>query len=278
MIAALALTLLLGQAPGVETVTFATVAAQDLKMDIYRPEASVRRPLPAILVIHGGAWIGGKREDMKDLAAHLASKGFFAASVDYRLAPKSKYPAMLDDVQTAMRYLRAHGKELGIKTKRIGAMGASAGGHLSLLLGSVDTRDPKPALFPKESSRAQAVFNLFGPVDMAGGSGDYNPQLEPLVIAVLGKPSKDAKEDLKAMSPMTYFNAKSAPTFTIHGEADTLVPVIQAKRLDERLTELKVRHETRLIPKMPHGLPIDRPEVRAAVEEGIEFMRKELSR
>lgn len=259
-------------------VTYASVGGEDLKMDLYYPAES-KTPTAAIVVIHGGAWMSGKREDMKAFCETAAAKGFFAATVTYRLAPKSKWPAMLDDVQTATRYLRANAAKYNIEPTRIGASGASAGGHLSLFLGLRDTRDPKPTLFPGVSSRVSAVFNLFGPVDLGQ---DFGPGLDMLYPSILGKSKADAgAELLKEISPLNFVDDTAPPIFTLQGTADTLVPVKQAWRLDEAM---KAKHrviETVIVEGMPHGVSTGKPEVDKKITEGLEkgfeFMKKHLA-
>lgn len=239
----------------------------ELKLDLYRPSVASTKPVPVIVVLHGGAWMAGKKEDMAALSQKLAESGFAAATVNYRLAPKYKYPAMLDDAQQAVRFLRSKAKEYNFDTAHFGAAGASAGGHLSLLVGSIDA--PKDG----QSSKVQAVLNLFGPTDMRR---DFPATLDILYAAVLGKPRKDAGEEIKKASPIFHLTSKSAPTFTIHGEADPLVPVAQAKWLEENLTKLKIEHDMVLIPKMGHELPVEKPEVKAALDKGIAFLKAKL--
>lgn len=252
-------------------VTYATVGDATLKMDVYSPEGA--GPHPAVVVIHGGAWIGGKREDMTPLAQALAQRGFVAATVSYRLAPKHAWPAMIDDVQTATRFLRGNAIQYRIDPKRVGAAGASAGGHLSLLLGFTDTRDPAPAVFPKESSRVSAVLNLFGPTDL---SRDYGPNMDMLFQAVMKKPRAEAATEIREGSPVNHINEKSAPVFTIHGTADPVVPYAQATWLTERLNAAKVPNELVSIEGMKHELPMTDPRVASAMQRGIEFLARRL--
>ncbi|MBS1705778.1 MAG: alpha/beta hydrolase [Armatimonadetes bacterium] len=255
-------------------VTYNKVAGKELKMDIFQPEAKPVAMRPAIIVIHGGAWMAGDRKDMHALAREFAKKGFFAASVQYRLAPMFKYPTMIDDVQTAVRFLRANAGKYSLDKNRFAATGASAGGHLSLLLGFTDTRDPKPTAFPKESSKVQVVLNIFGPTDMRR---DFPSSLDPLYFALLGKKRSEAAREIELASPLYYVNSSVAPVFTIHGESDPLVPVIQAKILDEALAKVKVDHKTVLIPNMGHALPIERKEVLDALTQGIQFVCDKLN-
>ncbi|MBX3118767.1 MAG: alpha/beta hydrolase [Fimbriimonadaceae bacterium] len=261
--------------PGVENdIVYTRAGGEQVKMDIYSPAgATASSKLPAVVVIHGGAWISGKREDMTVMAKNLADNGFVAANISYRLAPKHKYPAMLDDVQTAVRFLRENATKYGIDPKRIGAAGASAGGHLSLLLGSMDTRDPKPAEYPNQSSRVQVVWNLFGPVDM---TLPFPQNVDVVFQMVLGKKREDASKELKEASPLTYINKNTCPVFTIQGLADPLVNPQHARVLDEALKKAGVEHKTVFIEGMGHEFRIEKPEVMSAATDAIEFLKKNL--
>lgn len=251
-------------------VTYSRVAGEEMKMDIYVPKGNAGTSFPAVVVIHGGAWMSGKRQDMAALATQFAESGFVAATVSYRLAPKHKWPAMLDDVQTAVRFLRSHASEYQIDPKRIGATGASAGGHLSLLLGFRDTRIEKPAEYAGVSSKVGAVFNIFGPTDLRR---DYPPALDSLFETVLGKKKADSAEDIRQASPVEWITKSAAPVFTLHGEADPLVPNAQAKWLKEQLDARGVRNEMRIIPRMVHGINPADPAQMDAILAGIAFVK-----
>lgn len=259
----------------VETdIVYAKVGGVDLMMDVYHPAVAAENgKSPAVVVIHGGAWMGGKRQDMAELCQAIAKKGMLAATVQYRLAPRFKWPAMWDDTQTAVRYLRANAEKFGIDPKRIGATGASAGGHLSLMLGSTDTRDPDAEHFKGVSSRVKAVLNLFGPTDM---SQDYPPQMDLLFMQVLGKPRAQAAEEIRQASPVTHIKKDAAPVFTIHGSADPLVPVVQARRLDEALKKAGVPHVQHIIEGMGHEIAKSKPEAMKAMEAGIDWLAASL--
>lgn len=260
--------------PAIERgVIYAKVGEDALMMDVFRPNSTAGSPVPAVVVIHGGAWISGKRQDMDALAQTLANEGVLAATVSYRLAPKHKWPAMLDDVQTAVRFLRMESKRFNIDASKIGAAGASAGGHLALLLGYRDTRDPKPAQYSGVSSKVRAVLNLFGPTDM---SRDFGPMYDPLYLTLLGKPRKDAAAEIRDASPVTFIDAKSAPTFTFHGDKDVVVPVAQARWLDEKLAAAKIERETVIVEGIGHEVPMDKPAVADALKRGVAFLLRHL--
>lgn len=263
-----------GFSPKVETdVVYAKVAGVDLMMDVYHPEVKSAGKSAAVVVIHGGAWMGGRRQDMAELCQAIAKKGMLAATVQYRLAPKFKWPAMQDDTQTAVRYLRSNAEKYGIDPNRIGATGASAGGHLSLLLGSTETRDANAEHFKGVSSRVRAVLNLFGPTDMAN---DYPPQMDLLFMQVLGKPKAQAAEEIRQASPVSHITKGTAPVFTIHGSADPLVPVMQVKRLDDALKAAGVSHVQHVIEGMGHEIAKSKPEAMKAMEAGLDWLVAQL--
>src|SRR5262245_48121154 len=116
-----------------EGITYATHGGEDLQLDLALPDGE--GPFPAILFIHGGGWAGGNRNAFGPAIRDLAQRGFVAATASYRFAPRHPWPAQIDDVRAALHWLRAHAAEFAIDRYRIGAAGASAGGHLSLLLG-----------------------------------------------------------------------------------------------------------------------------------------------
>ncbi|HRJ27676.1 MAG TPA: alpha/beta hydrolase [Fimbriimonadaceae bacterium] len=258
-------------------VVYSKVGGEELKMDIYSPAEIKSGTAPAVVVIHGGAWVSGNRTDMADLCIQLASKGIVAATVSYRLAPKHKWPAMLDDVQTATRFLRTQASQYKIDPKRIGSAGASAGGHLALLLGLRETRDPKPAEHAGVSSQTQVVFNIFGPTDMAN---DFPPAFDMLYPMVLGKPKAEAGEVIKDASPVQWVTAQAPPIYTIHGTADAVVPVRQATRLEEAMKAQKREIVTVIVEGMPHGIRTGKPDVdekiKKGLDDGINFLAQHL--
>jgi len=125
-------------------ITYANVSGVALKMDIYYPEVA-NGPVPAVVYVHGGGWIGGDKADgigMMIIPA-LVARGYLVAAVNYRLAPQYRFPAQIEDVKCAIRYLRAKADTYRIDPTRVGAFGSSAGGHLVALL---STSDPSAGL------------------------------------------------------------------------------------------------------------------------------------
>lgn len=257
-----------------QDIEYANVAGESLRMDLYHPSRKDAASLPAVVVIHGGAWMAGKRQDMADLCKSIAENGMVAATVSYRLAPRHLWPAMLDDVQTAVRFLRHRSKQFGIDASRIGAAGASAGGHLAVFLGVRDTRDPSPKLYPNYSSRVQAVFNIFGPMDLA--SSDFPPTLDPAFVLVLGKARKDAAREIRDASPINFVDRRSAPVFIYQGLSDPLVPPSQSRLLESKYRQLGLTVEARYLAGIGHEVKLDDPASRGAVLDGIRFLARHL--
>lgn len=140
---------------------------QPLLLDVYQPAGLATGPRPAVVLIHGGGWTSFDKGTMRGMAQVLARSGFAAFSVDYRLlqGTENRWPAQLDDVQSAVRWVRANASKYDVNPDRIGAFGHSAGGQLAALLGMEETRDNSDPLLAAYSSRVQAVVDVSGPSD-----------------------------------------------------------------------------------------------------------------
>jgi acetyl esterase/lipase len=211
-------------------VVYGVVAGEPLLLDIYR---SLRReePRPAVVLIHGGGMWTGSRADMEHPAHQLARAGYVAFSVDYRLvdavARCHRWPAQLDDVQRAVRWVRAHAADYGIDPERVGAYGWSAGGQLAALLGTRDTRDDT-APMASYSSRVACVVDLAGDVDLAVYT---QPPALHEVVALLGGTPHEVPERYRDASPLSWIDGRTAPFLVIHGDQDDVVPIEQSQRL-----------------------------------------------
>lgn len=240
-------------------IAYKTVDDKPILMDIYLPDKPVRKPVPVVFVIHGGAWISGSKKDMAALSQELANRGVAAVNLDYRLAPKYKWPSMLDDCQDAQRFISAHAQQYGLDPARTAAVGGSAGSHLALLLGAGDQSQGATKV-----PRLRGVFNMFGPADL---TKDFSKQVADLVSnQVMGRPYDPDAEETKAFSPVNRIDKSMCPVYTLHGKADPLVPVIQASRLDEALKALGVPHTLVLVEGMGHGVTSSDEKVDIAIK------------
>ena len=239
-------------------VVYGNGGGEELKLNLARPrpregeDKSVRRP--CVLVIHGGGWIGGDRRGHDDLTWKLAERGYVAATVGYRLAPQHPFPAQVEDVKCAVRYLRAHADRYGIDARRVGAMGFSAGAHLSMMLGTMGKDDGLEGEggWPDQPSQVQAVVAFFGPTDLLASDIPYAVVEQFLVKFIGGRP--DQKRDAyRRASPITYVSEGDAPMLLFHGSADILVPLSQAVGMAEAMHRAGVKGRVELLPTLGHG-------------------------
>ena len=245
------------------------------KLDVYRP-ANAQGKLPAIVFVHGGGWAAGNKRDFGGLAAGAANAGFVAFSVEYRLAKadKNKYPAQLDDVQRAVRWIRANADKYGVDADHLGAFGASAGGHLVAFLGTRDTRDNSDAALAQYSSRVQAVVDLFGPTDFKSDK-PVSEVGKSIVLNFIGKTPEEAPEMYKDASPLYFVDKKSAPTLIFHGTADPLVPIDQSQVFYDALQKAGIASEFVKFEGEGHGFRLPENNVRVA-QMSVAFFAKNL--
>ncbi|MBC8126530.1 MAG: alpha/beta hydrolase [Gloeobacteraceae cyanobacterium ES-bin-144] len=209
-----------------------------LVADIYKPVSG--KPTPAVLLIHGGGWNKEeRRSDMTGIARDLAQRGYFVMNATYRLTPKWKYPAPVNDLHEAIRYMRRNSATLNIDSARVATFGYSAGGHLSALVG----------LHPVSAeTEVQAIIAGGAPADLS---------LWPdgkLVKLFVGGPFQEIPATYREASPVTYVNKNSPPVFIYHGTDDDLVPVAHPKVFIAALEKQGVDHQVYWVEGRSHIL------------------------
>jgi len=223
-----------------------------------------------VLYVHGGAWTRGSKDPglaVNDVRM-LKERGYLVASVDYRLAPQCKFPAQIEDVKCAVRFLRANAAVYGIDGGRIGAMGGSAGGHLVSLLGLSGDQDfNSSGGSAGQSARVQAVVDMYGPSDISVVPGGVD---RGLLMQVFGAAERSAAV-VKLASPVSYVSADDPPFLIIHGEKDPLVPVGQSELLYAALKAAGVPVELLRVRNAGHGLV---PSGGLVTPSRIEIMKK----
>ncbi|MFQ6090625.1 MAG: alkaline phosphatase family protein, partial [Candidatus Bipolaricaulia bacterium] len=191
-------------------IVFATVESLPLKLDAYRPE--LPGPLPAIIFVHGGGWVGGDKRGMEPYARYFAERGYVGFAINYRLAPGFKFPAQIEDVKCAVRWVRQHAAEYNVDPDRIGALGTSAGGHLVGLLGVTDGSEGLEGACgdPAISSRVQAVVPYFGPMDLVElFSGTAHGA--QTAMKLLGTTCEASPETCRRASPIAHVSPDDPP-------------------------------------------------------------------
>lgn len=253
----LALLLFVGSAsdPAVSTtydVPYTNVGAVELRLDIVQPAVG-DGPFPAVLVIHGGAWREGSKEENRRFLMDFARRGYVGVSPQYRFVPKDLFPAQVEDVKAAVRFLRQNAKSLKVDPDRIGAMGFSVGGYLALMLGLTGPEDGLDGAVPKgvPSARVSAVVDYFAPVDLADPA--FSEQAKTYVKDYLGAAAAEKPQLAARASPVTYVSSGDAPVLVFHGTKDPLVPTSQALELARRLTTAGVPGRVELIVGAEHG-------------------------
>lgn len=234
-------------------LTYCVVDDIELKLDLYYPN-TMEGPWPTAVYVHGGAWQGGEKTTGVGYreVSELVGRDYFVAAVNYRLAPEYKFPAQIEDVMCAIRYLRTHAADYYLDPERIVAWGSSAGGHLVSLLGLADDSAGfnSPGGYADQSSRVAAVVDLFGPADL---SRDFNRQVLEKVFGV----SDETDPFLEMASPVTYASEDDPPFLIIHGEKDEVVLPGQSQVLYERLSTVGVEATLVVVKNAGHGfLPI----------------------
>jgi acetyl esterase/lipase len=217
-----------------ENVLYGTVNGMELHLDVYEPDEKGTKPRPAVVLIHGGGWIDLDKSTMRGMGQFLARSGYVCFSVDYRLfhPGENLWPAQLDDVQLAVRWVRANAEKYGVNAERMGAFGHSAGAQLAALLGMQDTRNNADRGLAKYSSRVQAVVDVSGPTDFTTEAERQNGEF---LAQFFGGEYSKKPELWKAASPVYQVGKGDAAFLIVHGRKDDSVPMAQAEELYAKL-------------------------------------------
>lgn len=251
------------------------------QVDVYLPKKRrTGQPLPVVALIHGGGWVNGDRIGYAAQAIQLARTGDYAAiTVGYRLTKEASWPAQVHDCKAAIRWIRAHARELNLDADKIAVWGSSAGGHLSSLLGtSGGVKELEGDLGPNTtfSSRVQAVVNLCGPEDFSQALM-FDKDSQPIwkddaVSGLLGGNAQEKTAEAKAASPVTYVSSDDPPFITFHGTKDQRVAYRHAEAIHAALQKAGVTSLLVPITDGGHG-SVSHPEVKV---RGQQFTDKVL--
>ena len=237
------------------------------RLDVYRPPSAAA--VPVVVRIHGGEFRGGTKSDHVPL--WLLEHGMAIASVDYRWSQDARLPAQIEDVKSAVRWLRARSGECGIDGGRIAVWGESAGGYLAAMLGTTgETRMFDVGECLDQSSRVQAVVDFFGPTDFLqmdahrGNDGLVHDAGDSPESLAIGGPIQEHPDAVRQVNPITYVSAAAPPFLIVHGDADRMVPHHQSELLASALASAGVPLILHTVRGGGHGRFAD-PEVRRVV-------------
>lgn len=205
-------------------LVYASYESRKLVLDLFSP-ANIEGAKPAIVVVHGGGWLKGDKTKFRALAIELAKRGYVTAAIEYRLGGEAHFPAGIHDCNAAVRFLRAHSKELQIDPKRIGAVGGSAGGHLVGLMatGWHNKQLQGDGGWADRTSKLQAAIVMAGPMEMTTGSvaeRSIEMPAESNSNKWLGKTVKEAPELYALADAHLQISEKSSPILFMVGEHD----------------------------------------------------------
>lgn len=237
------------------------------KMDIHVPDDG-KESHKVIVLIYGSAWFSNnaKASAFQSYGKQLLDGGFAVVSINHRASTEAKYPAQINDVKAAVRYVRGNAAKYGFDTSFVGITGFSSGGHLSSLAGTTNGVKTKKfgkvkidiegslGAYTKESSRVDAVVDFFGPIDMSRMERceTYKDDKSPEAVLLGCSPSKNP--DLsKSLSPMSYIDKNDPKFLVIHGDADPVVPYCQSEFFAKALSDKGVLEDFITVPNGNHG-------------------------
>lgn len=210
--------------------------AGELKADLYQPAATAAGLRPAVVVVHGGGWVRGERSQMQHIVDALLARDYVVLNISYRLAPRYPYPAAVDDVRAALRWLSDHATQYGVDRQRLALWGYSAGGHLAGLVAAVPDAQTPPL--------AAAIVGGM-PADLV------RAQKSDLVQKFMGGTVEQFPQRYVEASPLQQLSARSAPMLLYHGSWDLIVWPQYSRDMHARLRELGV--DTELVPLAARG-------------------------
>ncbi|WP_036393550.1 alpha/beta hydrolase [Micromonospora chokoriensis] len=245
--------IIVNEVPGFRPLTL------DLVVPVEAPQ-----PVPVLVWIHGGAWLFGSPKQPADWLMEAdpftaaIRAGFAVASAQYRLCAEARFPAQLDDVKAAVRWLRRHGDKVGVDRERIGVWGESAGGHLASMVALTGN--------DQDDSGVRAAVCWYAPSNLLtmqsqahpSGTIDHDAADSPESL-LIGAPLAENPELGRVASPITYVTDQAPPMLLIHGDQDVVVPVGQSEELAAALTAAGAEVELLVVPGADHcfaGVPL----------------------
>jgi len=225
-------------------VVYGHAGGVELRLDANIPEGS--GPFPAAVLVHGGGWVAGnKQEYITYIFQPLSDAGFAWFSINYRLAPQYQFPAPADDVEQAIRFVKAHAAEYKIDPQRMALIGESAGGHLVSYVGAHN----------RPGSRVAAVVSLYGIHDFITAAMEWKPfPHEVLELFGIKQVNAETAPLLIKASPVVYVTKDTPPFLLIHGSKDEDVPYDQSVEMCDRMKQVEARCDLITIPGAPHGM------------------------
>lgn len=253
-----------------EDVLIGNAGTRPIYTSIAVPKTTPHAPMPVMVYIHGGGWNHGDRKQaLASICSYVTKRGYIGVSLDYRLTPEAPFPAQIQDVKLAIRYLRAHAAEYHLDPSRIGVWGTSSGGHLASLLGTtaqitsgetitLDTGHVVnvPDLsgnggWQQYSDQVQAVVDMYGPADFTTNFANSYKSVKALLG---GNNAFSVPDQARLAMPGTYASPDDPPFFIRHGDADATIPYTDSVTFSNQLKDAGVKVvDVKIVPKQGHG-------------------------
>jgi acetyl esterase/lipase len=259
--------------------TYVQYGTRCLKLDLYLPSTATK-PLPVVIIVHGGGWRSGFRSEFAPMAVRLAQRGYAAATISYRLSGEAGYPAAIHDVRAAVRWVRSHAASYRLDPQRIALAGGSAGGQIASLAGvtgHLDRFDPQAASSSVPSS-VQAIVNIDGLSDFtseAARANEDDPKKNPSAAgAWFGGRYAERTALWSEASPIHYVRPGMPPILFV----DSAQPRFSVGR-DEmvaKMNEAKVASRVLVLPDTPHSFWMFDPWLQPTVDAAVEFLDREM--
>ncbi|MFD1874463.1 alpha/beta fold hydrolase [Hymenobacter bucti] len=255
-------------------VTYCTLGARNLRLDIFYPKAKHRQGYPAVLLIHGGGWRSGDRSQHVPMAQQLAARGYVTATVEYRLSTEAHYPAAVHDLKAAVRWLRASAGRYPIDTTTIAVWGFSAGGQLAALVGTTNGYAPLEGTAgnTSHSSSVQAIVDVDGTLSFTHPESGERANDKPSPASYWFGGLSTEKPDLWAEAGgLNHVSAQTPPIAFINSSVDRM----HAGRDDmvKQLDASHIYHETHTFPEAPHPFPLFNPWFEPTLNYTADFLR-----
>lgn len=241
------------------------------RLDVHLPLKG-KAPYPVVIAVYGSAWFSNssKEETFKvGLGQKLLESGFAVVNVNHRSSSDARFPAQIQDIKAAIRFIRGNSEAFSLDNSFIGITGWSSGGHLSALAGTTNnTRtdtiaglavdiEGKLGKYTHESSHINAVVDWFGPTDFlimdkCGSSFAHNEAKSP-ESSLIGGPIQENPAQCALANPSSYVNAQNPPFLIFHGDKDPLVPHCQSQQLYDKLQQAGIKSELIIVAGGGHG-------------------------
>jgi acetyl esterase/lipase len=228
------------------------------KADLRIPEGEApKNGYPVVIVVHGGAWAVGDKWTMGNYAHTMTTQGIATLTMNYRHAPEFQYPAQVDDVRSALVWIHDHAAEYQLDLQKVGVSGYSAGGHLALMVATMADEPREVQLrssrWPADDPRWQRLPKIAA-VCAGGPPCEFRnlPPRNSMLAFFLGGSREELPDVYESASPVAHASAKDPATRLVHGEDDTLVPIVNSREMNSALQAAGVQCELVAYPKLGH--------------------------